>query len=219
MRGGALSALASVFLQTNDALEMTKENVKMPKTPAVPKTAGCRHKRACHFNSSVRIGSFCSSRTQIQKPQQLFTMMRLSLVLLLSLPLVQGFGVVRPAFYQRTTLFAETPAPKETEVFTSMSMDKEEVDAAEAPVTTKAEPYFIEKNEPVVSKQEELSAKAQAAAKELSAKAQDFANDPKVKEISEKATEFTKEVFGNLFSQVGEKLKEMKKEKEMSQKK
>lgn len=144
-------------------------------------------------------------------------MFRASLSLLLSLPFIQGFGVARPAFYQPlpTVLFAADTDPE-------FIVDKEE------PTLVFKEPYFIgdvNVDEPTVvttsatSTKDELSAKAQAAMSDITAKAQDLANDPKVKEISEKATEFTKDLFGNMFSQVGNKLKEMKKEKEASMKK
>lgn len=147
-------------------------------------------------------------------------MMRLLLFFLLSLPLIQGFGVVRPAFQQRTAaLHAETP---NKEVFTSFSSNMEEVDE---PAIEK-EPYFIGEidesveidDEPPLFKKEEISAKAQETMKVLSSKAEDLMNDIKLKELSGKATEFTKDFFGSIFTQVGDKLKEMKAEKEAAKK-
>jgi hypothetical protein len=144
-------------------------------------------------------------------------MFRSSLFLLLSLPLIQGFGVARPAFCQPSTvLFAADMDPSFSDE-SEFSADKEEP-------TLSKEPYFIgdDKGPAVVttstSTKDELSAKAQAAISDISAKAQDLVNDPKIKEISGKATEFTKDFVGNMLSQVGNKLKEMKKEKEAMKK-
>lgn len=144
-------------------------------------------------------------------------MFRTSLVLLLSFPLIQGFGVVvRPAFYQPATaaLFANTdPLFQEDEILDDSVIEEDSF------TSIIKQPYFIgslEKEEPV-SKKEQLSAKAQAAMSDISAKAQEFANDPKVKEISEKASAFTKDFVGNIMSSVGDKLKEMKREKEERQ--
>jgi arsenate reductase-like glutaredoxin family protein len=157
--------------------------------------------------------------TQIENPpSQLSTMFRTCLFLFLSLPLVQGFGVARPAFYHPSTaLFAigdtDPSFSEDPELFVDETIVQE-------PTLVK-EPYFIGDEKPAVitSKKEELSKKAQVAVSDISAKAQDLVNDPKIKEISAKATEFTKDLFGNIFSKVGDKLKEMKKEKEEAMKK
>ena len=49
---------------------------------------------------------------------------------------------------------------------------------------------------------------------DLSAKAQDFVEDERVKEIAGKTAEFASDVVGQLFSKVGDKLKDLKKERE-----
>ena len=53
-----------------------------------------------------------------------------------------------------------------------------------------------------------------ATLRDLTGKVQTFAQDERVKDISAKAADFAKDVMGQLFKPVGEKLKELKKEKE-----
>lgn len=55
-----------------------------------------------------------------------------------------------------------------------------------------------------------------ATLKDLTGKVQTFAQDERVKDISVKAADFAKDVMGQLFKPVGEKLKELKKEKEQA---
>lgn len=145
-------------------------------------------------------------------------MMRVALLLLLSLPLAQGFGVApRPAF-RPSAVYAETP---EKEIFASYSsVDESAIEKEPYFIGEEKDAVIVEKEEPSFAlKKDELSAKAQHAMKEISSKADDLLKDPKLQELSGKATEFTKDFFGNIFSPIGNKLKELKEEKEKAKSK
>ncbi|KAL3906019.1 MAG: hypothetical protein SGILL_009447, partial [Bacillariaceae sp.] len=61
---------------------------------------------------------------------------------------------------------------------------------------------------------EDLKVKASATFDDISTKAKDFVEDERVQEIAEKAKDFAQDVAGQLFSAMGDKLKELKKERE-----
>ena len=86
--------------------------------------------------------------------------------------------------------------------------DDEEVEPAQTSSFTRPEIELPSVDVKEVTK--ELSSKAQ----ELSAKARDVLNDPKVKEAASSAKDFAQGVAGSVFSSIGGKLKELKKEKD-----
>ena len=130
---------------------------------------------------------------------------RFLVVLSAILPLaVTGFGLVTPQTAVRTacmpTLLRSVEQPEDREVF--FAFDDEEFMEQEQVVET-------------TPKKPKISAEdVKATLQNISGKVQTFAQDERVKEISGKAADFAKDVMGQLFKPVGEKLKELKKEKE-----
>lgn len=148
-------------------------------------------------------------------------MFRLPLFFLISLPLIEGFGVAGPAFRQSVRLYeippwsqlpfsepepVKTPEPME---FYAKIEEKEPITVED--IIMEEEPITIEEiimvEEPITM--EDLPAQFQ----ELPSST-DFVNDPNLMELSEKAAEFTKDFFGSIFSSFGDKLKELKEEKD-----
>ena len=128
---------------------------------------------------------------------------RFLVVLSAILPLaVTGFGLVTPqtAVRPMPTLLRSVEQPEDPEVF--FAFDDEEFMEQEQVVET-------------TPKKPKISAEdVKATLQNISGKVQTFAQDERVKEISGKAADFAKDVMGQLFKPVGEKLKELKKEKE-----
>ncbi|CAB9524242.1 expressed unknown protein [Seminavis robusta] len=161
-----------------------------------------------------------------------------ALALLLAVPSVYGFGVAVPSssavVSSSKALFAVEDGAKE-EKKEAVSMDKE--DAIFMDSTDDNDEGFAAElvdfkedeveEEPVVvptmttttttstdATVDETLSKAKDILGDVSSKAVDFAKDERVQEIAGKAKDFASDVMGQLFSKVGDKLKEIKKEKE-----
>ena len=160
-------------------------------------------------------------------------MFRITALFLLTAPLIQGFGVVPPT--TRALAVAHAPAVvlyAEDDKYIDEIDDEEmfgfedgvdleyghydedddvEEEFVPPPVTMKATSTASSSSKEKMAKAAET---ATTAFKAAASKAQDFANDERVQEIAGKAQDFAKDVFGQIFTKVGDKLKEIKKEKE-----
>lgn len=136
-------------------------------------------------------------------------MFRSACLVLLALPLSQGFGVIAPTrSAPQVTLFA---APAEEPMFA----DDDFVDSDMMfDLEDDADMAMFQEEEVTTPKTAATQAKMADTLADLSAKAQDFVEDERVKEIAGKTAEFASDVVGQLFSKVGDKLKDLKKERE-----
>ena len=139
-------------------------------------------------------------------------MLRSAALLLLAAPLAQGFAVAPPRAMVQPVLFAVDDG-KVDEVDDEMFGFDDSIEQVYDDFEDQVEDFVTPDDK--FAKAKETASSAFADAK---TKVEDFANDERVKEIAGKAQDFAKDVMGQLFGKVGDKLKEIKKEKEEREK-
>ena len=145
-------------------------------------------------------------------------------LLFASSAVVQGFAPMMPSARSPVRLSAsldedlpmDIPEPTNKNSPSSFAFDfVEDEEILEEPIVTTSKATTPSIKTPKIDvDMDGLKEKASTAFEDISSKAKDFVEDERVQEIAEKAKDFAQDVAGKVFGAVGDKLKELKKERE-----